>query len=142
MFCKNCGKEIEDGIKFCPECGASQNTIFTNKNLDTEENRNPNSVGKINSLCIAGVVVTVLSFCFDYYGIACYTAFILSILGYFQSKKNNQKGTTIAIICMAISGVCSLINIIQIVNYARYESATYGATYGFLGGLLDILDDL
>lgn len=24
MFCKNCGKEIENNAKFCPECGASQ----------------------------------------------------------------------------------------------------------------------
>ncbi len=24
MFCRNCGKEIEDGATFCPECGASQ----------------------------------------------------------------------------------------------------------------------
>ncbi|AQQ72366.1 putative membrane protein [Limihaloglobus sulfuriphilus] len=24
MFCKNCGKQIEDGSKFCPECGESQ----------------------------------------------------------------------------------------------------------------------
>ena len=24
MFCKNCGKEIEDGAKFCPSCGATQ----------------------------------------------------------------------------------------------------------------------
>lgn len=23
MFCKNCGKEIEDGTKFCPHCGTS-----------------------------------------------------------------------------------------------------------------------
>lgn len=24
MFCKNCGKEIDDGATFCPHCGASQ----------------------------------------------------------------------------------------------------------------------
>jgi uncharacterized membrane protein YvbJ len=24
MFCKNCGKQIEDGSKFCPECGMAQ----------------------------------------------------------------------------------------------------------------------
>ncbi|MDE5613484.1 MAG: zinc-ribbon domain-containing protein [Treponemataceae bacterium] len=24
MFCKNCGKEIEDGAKFCPACGTAQ----------------------------------------------------------------------------------------------------------------------
>lgn len=22
MFCKNCGKEVSDGTKFCPNCGA------------------------------------------------------------------------------------------------------------------------
>lgn len=138
MFCKNCGKEIEDGVNFCPECGTSQSIFMANKPTDTETNKVSNPVGKINSLCIAGLIVTILSFCFDYYGVACYTALVLSILGYFQAKKNNQKGTTIAIVCMAVAGVCSLINIIQIVNYAQYKSATYG----FLGGLLDILDGL
>lgn len=24
MYCSNCGKQITDGTKFCPECGASQ----------------------------------------------------------------------------------------------------------------------
>ena len=24
MFCKNCGKEINDGVKFCPSCGQNQ----------------------------------------------------------------------------------------------------------------------
>ena len=24
MFCIECGKEIPDGVKFCPDCGASQ----------------------------------------------------------------------------------------------------------------------
>ena len=23
MFCKNCGKQLEDNVKFCPECGTS-----------------------------------------------------------------------------------------------------------------------
>lgn len=26
MFCRNCGKEIEDGVKFCPDCGANVST--------------------------------------------------------------------------------------------------------------------
>lgn len=25
MFCKNCGLQIEDGVNFCPACGANQN---------------------------------------------------------------------------------------------------------------------
>ena len=23
MFCKNCGKEVADGLKFCPACGGA-----------------------------------------------------------------------------------------------------------------------
>lgn len=23
MFCKNCGKQVEDGVKFCPNCGSA-----------------------------------------------------------------------------------------------------------------------
>ena len=26
MFCRNCGKEIQDGERFCASCGAEQNT--------------------------------------------------------------------------------------------------------------------
>ena len=25
MFCKNCGKEIDEDARFCPECGERQN---------------------------------------------------------------------------------------------------------------------
>ena len=30
MFCKNCGKEIEDGTKFCPQCGTLQDASSKN----------------------------------------------------------------------------------------------------------------
>lgn len=29
MTCKNCKKELENGAKFCPECGAKQTAIYT-----------------------------------------------------------------------------------------------------------------
>lgn len=39
MFCKNCGKEIEEDARFCPECGERQNKeeVIT-PNPDMEEN--------------------------------------------------------------------------------------------------------
>ena len=39
MFCKNCGKEIDEDAKFCPECGERQNKeeVIT-PNSDMEEN--------------------------------------------------------------------------------------------------------
>ena len=46
MFCRNCGKEIPDGVRFCNHCGASQeagtpqndqtppSSIPSNQNID------------------------------------------------------------------------------------------------------------
>ena len=36
MFCKYCGKEIEDGVNFCPNCGNSQKKEM-DKNLSNQE---------------------------------------------------------------------------------------------------------
>jgi RNA polymerase subunit RPABC4/transcription elongation factor Spt4 len=27
MFCKNCGKKIDDDANFCPQCGTPQNSV-------------------------------------------------------------------------------------------------------------------
>lgn len=62
MFCGNCGKEIEDGVTFCPECGAK--TGITSS-IDMEESKvysppkktNP----KIKIVLIILVVIAVLS---------------------------------------------------------------------------------
>ena len=29
MYCSNCGKELNDGVKFCPECGAKNDTTLS-----------------------------------------------------------------------------------------------------------------
>lgn len=49
MICKNCGKNIEPGQKFCPECGApaqptenfGETKVFTSKELEELENVYP-----------------------------------------------------------------------------------------------------
>ncbi len=38
MFCQNCGKEIENSTKFCPECGAPQEAFSQQSVQPTEEN--------------------------------------------------------------------------------------------------------
>lgn len=34
MFCRNCGKNLEEGVNFCPECGTN-NTPEAEKKADT-----------------------------------------------------------------------------------------------------------
>ncbi len=46
MYCKNCGKEVEEGKKFCSECGTKIETIENNANnvveiVDELPNTNP-----------------------------------------------------------------------------------------------------
>ena len=70
MFCRNCGKELEDGSMFCGNCGAklTQGIYPYNEepvempvqNMENTENTPRKSpVGKI----VAGVVIAVLAVC-------------------------------------------------------------------------------
>ena len=43
MFCEKCGKEIKDGDKFCPYCGAE------NK-INKDNNSIPNGIDNLNKL--------------------------------------------------------------------------------------------
>ena len=66
MFCKNCGKELSEGTKFCDGCGAQLEATA----VQTASAQKPKSNGKK----IGGIVMTVLgglsvlgSFASDYY---------------------------------------------------------------------------
>lgn len=48
MFCKNCGKEIKDGIKFCPNCGAP--TVNENTEVSNNESQFVKTGKKINNV--------------------------------------------------------------------------------------------
>ena len=56
MYCKNCGKEIPDGVKFCPKCGEAIDSISitqTNKEREAQQTR---SVGKGVLLAIVAII--------------------------------------------------------------------------------------
>ena len=70
MFCRNCGKELEDGSMFCGNCGAKltqgiypyneEPVEMPDQNMENTENTSRKSpVGKI----VAGVVIAVLAVC-------------------------------------------------------------------------------
>ena len=42
MYCSNCGKQIADGSKFCPECGASQTGAAPQQPVINVVNQNTN----------------------------------------------------------------------------------------------------
>ena len=146
MFCKYCGKQLDDDARFCPSCGKAQIEV-SEQPTDAAMGQNagaaqeavadilddiPNKLEKLNPLCVAGLVLTILAFFIDYYCVVKLLAFILSFNGLRQIRKNKQKGVALAISCMAVTGILGLINIARIIEYARYESAAYGALDGVL----------
>ena len=71
MFCSKCGKELPNGVKFCPECGQQIGGTIIHK----EENDNDISMRKQKqqenkpSGCLIAIIVSILLF------------FILTIVG-------------------------------------------------------------
>ena len=51
MFCRNCGNEISEQVKFCPKCGAA---------VSVEENRAVPKKRKGKKILIAVIVVLVI----------------------------------------------------------------------------------
>ena len=66
------------------------------------------SLKKLNPICIAGIILTVLSLFFIYFGIVALAALIVSAVGFYSAKKKNQTGAALAVICMIVSGVLFL----------------------------------
>ena len=95
MFCKNCGKEIDDRAAICPYCGVPVNTAATA--VGTPEKH-------INGIGIAGFVVSILSLWLGmYYVIASLVALGLSIAAFCMRKKYNScNGLAIAGLVISI----------------------------------------
>lgn len=109
MKCINCGKEIPDGKKFCPECGASQ-TVQPDGNASGGSSVSGSNAsaqapsgkpsGKISVLSIVALIVS-------FFGIIGFIGTILGIvdLATDRQKKNKHVLSIIAIIIGLIATV-------------------------------------
>ena len=79
MFCKNCGKEIDEHAYVCPYCGVL---------VATPVPAVPDVPKKVNGLGIAGFVVSLISLGLGYFFvIASIVGLVLSIVGVCLRKK-------------------------------------------------------
>ena len=101
MFCKNCGKEIDDNAVICPNCGIQVNEI--------KSETAASSAKRVNGLGIAAFVVSILSLWLGvYFMIASFVGLGLSIAAFVMRKKYNScnglaiAGLVISIVSTAI----------------------------------------
>ena len=91
MFCKNCGKEIDDKASVCIHCGVA----VTTAGVKDEK--------KVNAFGIAGFVVSLVSLYLGiYFCIASVVGLVLSIVGMVQAKKCRLNGLAIAGLVLGI----------------------------------------
>ncbi len=95
MFCKNCGKEINDRAAFCAYCG-----------VPTSHDESSQQTEATNVLAIIGFI---FSFFIPIVGIVC------SIIGYNETIKHNESGRGLALAGIVISAIFMAIGVIAIV---------------------------
>jgi len=103
MFCKNCGKEIDDKAAVCVYCG-----VPTKAEREEKE--------KTNGFGIAGFVVSLVSLWLgSFYCLASIVGLVLSIIGMSKSKVCGKcnglavAGLVISIISLVIWGIILII---------------------------------
>lgn len=88
--CSECGKEISDKAKTCPNCGNAVTTYvkcsdcgerFVSSDLSCSNCGCPNysirnytNEDKCDSLCLSGMIVGIVSFFIDFFGLVSATA--------------------------------------------------------------------
>lgn len=130
MYCKKCGKLIEENAKFCGGCGTPapiQNDLQKSENIYQNNNINSGNYNqtKINSnynptyqnydniirpnmkiYAIGSIVIPVISFIVYYCkGISVSIAFFLSALGFSFAKKGKMYNNVLSIIGYILNGL-------------------------------------
>ena len=102
MYCKNCGHEIDDNCKYCPDCGASQqnSSSFDYQYSSTEDFHTEPGY---NSICIIGCVLACASVFINMFGTLSVAGLILSIIGLKKQRETQEKGKVFAIVGIAVS---------------------------------------
>lgn len=98
MFCKYCGKELDEHAAFCPNCGAKNDTVgetaaraTVNETAAANHSAPSDDKGKANKLGIAGFVVSLVSLGLGYYyAIASIVGLVLSAVAFGTRKKYDK----------------------------------------------------
>ncbi len=126
--CSECGKDMSDHAKICPNCGCDNNIMFCpecDKQLSSKASMCPNCGSPIkknknttkeetNAFCLGGMVTGIISFFIDFFGLVAAIGLVISIIG--LSKSSSVKNGTFAIIGIICSSIELVFKFIQLVN--------------------------
>ena len=61
MYCKNCGKEIENEVRFCPHCGNSQEASQPVETVQIKEKQQVKQLNNKNGFKTAKLIIGIIS---------------------------------------------------------------------------------
>ena len=114
MFCFKCGKEIPDNSAFCPFCGAKQESAAPSAPASDVEakpaaapsgagyaqpvNTSPIKKAQYNLLCILGMVISLISLVFNYFGLVGLGGIIVSVIGLVLCSRRKENGRIMGVL--------------------------------------------
>lgn len=98
MYCKQCGNQLNEGVAFCDQCGAS---VL----VEGAENKTKKQT---NILASVGMIVSLVSIFLNFWGIVGIAAIVLSFIGLNQISTTGEEGKGFAITGIVI-GIISVI---------------------------------
>ena len=110
--CSECGKQISDKSDKCVHCGCP-----IPKTYETNTSNNSQVESK-NNFCIAGMIIGIISWFIDLFGLVSGLGLTLSIIGY--SNANNSKEKNYATIGFIVSAIELLLKFFQLMGLISF----------------------
>lgn len=103
MYCRNCGSQLDDGVSFCPHCGAPTNTPYRQTGAPTAmPAENPNYMG------VAGFVLSLVCIWLGALIVPLIVSLVLNIIACTQ-KKNCTKYNSFATAGLTITIILTVL---------------------------------
>lgn len=104
-FCKNCGKETQDGNKFCMYCG----TKVEEESIASTENKIVTTeAARINAFALVGFILAMSSLVLNFWGTVGIAATVFSGIGLSKTGPGKDRGRGFAIAGLIV-GIGSII---------------------------------
>jgi len=121
-FCSNCGKNIDNGVKFCPYCGSSVNSsnnepvvqLSQNQSSVTDTGKDSEIKKTLNVMALIGFISGLISWFLNFFGIVGIIACIFSGIGLGKFNKETENNKWMAIIGLISGGINIIYALVQI----------------------------
>ena len=120
MYCKKCGRKLEEGLEVCPFCGADIKTgkVFGEKEVKVKEEKKK----KIRTMPLkkGSSLYSVFGFVFSILGIVplpligTILGLVLSSIGLHETRKTNANASGLGVAGLIISLICLILYICAI----------------------------